>query len=475
MFSILNKLLPSLKSRLLLTVSLILTSLTALTLSITYFSMSKAIDTRMFSQMENRFISLEEEYSEELEEHEEHEEHKKSREARKELAEKIQELDDILEDRNEWIFLVSPENKLLLASENAPDYKLLKFHERESGSSLHEKTEFLYRKFELPDECILILTADLKEKNEYMVLYRNRFLTASLAVTVIGILICLLIIRSSLRGFENVRKAADSIADGDYSQRVHSQKGASTEVIELSSSFNKMIDRTQVLLREIKEVSNNVAHDLRTPLTRIRGKIETSLMADADLMEHKELSGIVIEECDKLMLLINNMLTLAEYESGLVKKKNDKINLKEILKNLCEVFETVCEDKNLKISLDLPDEEMTIFGDKEKIQRSLSNLFDNSIKYSDDSGEISISGTVNGSTIEINFIDNGCGISQDDQSRIFERFYRVESSRSTTGNGLGLNLARAFIENHGGKISVNSTPGKGSCFKIQLLTASSPF
>ena len=111
---------------------------------------------------------------------------------------------------------------------------------------------------------------------------------------------------------------------------------------------------------------------------------------------------------------------------------------------------------------------MLILGDTEKIQRSLSNLFDNSIKYTNEGGEILISAKVLGKNLEVSFTDNGCGISPDDQKRIFERFYRVESSRSNAGNGLGLNLAKAFIENHGGKLSVNSTPGKGSCFKVQL-------
>ena len=474
MFSILNKALPSLKSRLLLTVTLILTALTALTLSITYFSMSNAIDSRIYTQLEIRFNSLEEEYVEELDEddHEEDEERQNSSDAIEELDEMLGEIKDILEDRNEWIYLLNSDNKLLLSSHNSPDYKSLKIDpDDDSGNFFFEDSEFLFISFSLPDDNKLVMTADLSEKNEYMALYRTRFLTASVLVTILGIFICYGIIRSSLKGFENVQAAADFISEGDYSKRVSTREHDATEVKSLISSFNRMIDRTQSLLREIKEVSNNVAHDLRTPLTRIRGKVETTLMDNADLKEHKELSGIVIEECDKLMHLINNMLTLAEYESGLVKKKNEKIDLKEILTNLCEVFETVCEDKNLKISLDLCQEDIMILGDTEKIQRSLSNLFDNSIKYSDEGGEVYISGKINNDLIEISFKDKGCGISTEDQTKIFERFYRVESSRSTAGNGLGLNLAKAFIENHGGKISVNSTPGKGSNFRVMLNRA----
>ena len=467
MFSMLNKLLPSLQSRLLAAIALTITILVSLTLSITYISMSKAIDSRIISQLETRFIALEEEYSEELDDHEKHGEHRRSREARKEISEKLEELEEILEDRNEWIYLVSSENSQLVSSKNSPDYINLKIHiDHESGKTHHENTEIIYSVYDLPDDNFIIMTADLKEKNEYMVLYRNRFLIVSLVITIIGILACFAIIRSSLKGFAKVRLTADSIAAGDYSKRVNSHIGAPTEVVELSSSFNNMIERTQSLLKEIKEVSNNVAHDLRTPLTRIRGKVETTLMADASLMEHKELSGIVIEECDKLMLLINNMLTLAEYESGLATKKNERIDLKNLLGKLCEVFETVIEDKSIHIYTDLSNEDLFIFGDTEKIQRSLSNLLDNAIKYTPENGEIKIVANVENDKIKIVVEDTGCGISADDQKRIFERFYRVEDSRTTPGNGLGLNLAKAFIEKHGGRISVDSELGKGSSFKV---------
>jgi len=466
----LNKLLPSLKSRLLIAIALTFTLLIALTLTITYFSMSSAIDARIISQLETRYIPLEEEYSEEIHDHDDHkDEVRRNRKARSELKESIEDIEDVLVDRNEWIYLVSAENKAELSSKGAPDYASLSISiEKKTGTSKFKGLDIIYYAFDLPSGKFMLLTADLTEKNEYMALYRNRFLLISAMVTLVSILICYFIIRSNLSGFEKVRLAAESITKGDYTHRVELLKNSPIEVKALTSSFNNMIDRTQSLLKEIKEVSNNVAHDLRTPLTRIRGKIETTLMADADLLEHKELSGIVLEECDKLMLLINNMLTLAEYESGLIKKKDEKINIKQILKNLCEVFETVCEDKSLKIHLEVDNEEMIILGDLEKIQRSLSNLFDNSIKYSDEGGEITISAKVIKDNIEITFTDKGCGISSEDQTRIFERFYRVESSRSTTGNGLGLNLAKAFIENHGGNLSVTSTLGKGSSFKVQL-------
>jgi signal transduction histidine kinase len=193
-------------------------------------------------------------------------------------------------------------------------------------------------------------------------------------------------------------------------------------------------------------------------------------MANADLPEHKELSGVVIEECDKLMLLINNMLTLAEYESGIANKKEERIDLKKLLKNLCEVFESVSEDKNITVNLELSDKELLMIGDTEKIQRSLSNLMDNAIKYSDNNGLITISAKVEKGNIEIDFTDKGCGISDENKKRIFERFYRVESSRTTTGNGLGLNLAKAFIESHNGTLSVKSEIGKGSCFKACFIS-----
>jgi signal transduction histidine kinase len=469
MSSILNKLFPSLQVRLLVAIASTFILLVSLTLTITYISMDQALDARLLVQLQNRFLTLEEEYSEKL--HEEHSELRRERNAKRELKEKLSELEQVLHDRNEWVYLISPKNTPILANEHAPAYEELGISiQQNTGVFIFKSTEVFYAVFKLPDNKFIVLTSDLKEKNEYMSLYRNRFIIVSLVVIIISILLCYVIIKSSLRGFKNVRSAADSIAAGDYSHRVEVLPNSPREVAELTLSFNAMIERTQILLQEIKEVSNNVAHDLRTPLTRIRGKVETTLMANADLPEHKELSGVVIEECDKLMLLINNMLTLAEYESGIANKKEERIDLKKLLKNLCEVFESVSEDKNITVNLELSDKELLMIGDTEKIQRSLSNLMDNAIKYSDNNGLITISAKVEKGNIEIDFTDKGCGISDENKKRIFERFYRVESSRTTTGNGLGLNLAKAFIESHNGTLSVKSEIGKGSCFKACFIS-----
>lgn len=467
MSSMLSKLFPSLKSRLIFTLLMIILILAALTFSITYISMDRALDARVISQLETRFSSLTVEYFEELEEYEEHQ--SRSNEAIKELEEDIEEIHEVLEDRNEWVYLLNKEGNQLFKDSHSPEFNELKLNYHiDSEKFYFEEDEYLYRSFELPDGNFLIIAADLSDKKSSMVLFRNRFILASIFVAVVGILLCLKIISKSVSGFEKVREAAEKIASGDYSQRVHPDKNSSKEVTKLAESFNSMIDQTQILLKEIKEVSNNVAHDLRTPLTRIRGKVETTLLAGAELEEHKELSGIVIEECDKLMLLIDNMLTLAEYESGQIKPKTDKIDLAQLLKDLVELFEPVAEDKKIQTTLNLPSENLLILGDREKIQRSLSNLLDNAIKYNKNEGQIKITAKTEGNKIAIIFSDTGCGISDEDQKLIFNRFYRGETSRTTPGNGLGLNLAKAFIENHGGKLGVNSQPGTGSEFTVVL-------
>ena len=150
------------------------------------------------------------------------------------------------------------------------------------------------------------------------------------------------------------------------------------------------------------------------------------------------------------------------------KKKDQKIDLKQLLQALCEVFETVADDRGQKIVLEITEGDMFIEGDREKVQRSLSNLLDNALKYSPQGTQVRVVGEQEEGGLSIKFFDSGCGISPEDQARIFERFYRVESSRTTPGNGLGLNLTRAFIENHGGKILVESELDKGSCFEVLL-------
>ena len=299
----------------------------------------------------------------------------------------------------------------------------------------------------------------------------NSYLSISLSILggmlVLGSLAGWLIARKFMAGVDRVRKAAISIGQGDFSRRV-SPGGEGEEIDNLVFAFNEMIARTQTLIMELKSVSDNIAHDLRTPLTRIRGTIEVALAGNPDAEELKELSCGVVEDCDRLLLMINTMLEITQTESGLMEIDRQHFDLKALVSMAYELFLPLAEEKKIEFKTKLPEEDLKIHGDKVRLQRVVSNLLDNAIKYTPEKGRIEISAGCDTQCAWIAVKDGGCGIPEAEQARVFERFYRGDSSRSQPGNGLGLSLVHAIVKAHNGVVTVESLPGKGSLFTVKL-------
>jgi signal transduction histidine kinase len=180
------------------------------------------------------------------------------------------------------------------------------------------------------------------------------------------------------------------------------------------------------------------------------------------------MAASTIEECDRLLDMINTMLMISKTESGVDKLSRQEINLAGLIREACELFEPTAEDKRVTLSCDAPNESHLI-GDNRMIQRMLSNLLDNAIKYTPSGGKVNVSVSENekGDVI-ITVKDTGVGISPNDLPRIFDRFYRCDQSRSNSGIGLGLSLARAIARAHGGEITATSTPNQGSTLTVTL-------
>jgi signal transduction histidine kinase len=240
------------------------------------------------------------------------------------------------------------------------------------------------------------------------------------------------------------------------------------EIDQLSMTFNQMLDRIQTLMTEIKEMSDNVAHDLKSPITRIRGISEVTLTHGKSMGEYESMAASTIEECDRLLDMINTMLMISKTESGVNKLLCEEIDLAGLVREACELFEPTAEDKGLTLSYDVPNKSHLV-GDHRMIQRMLSNLLDNAIKYTPSGGTVSVAVSENDErNVVIAVEDTGIGISPKDLPRIFERFYRCDESRSKPGIGLGLSLARAIARAHGGDITVTSRLNHGSIFTITL-------
>ncbi len=272
--------------------------------------------------------------------------------------------------------------------------------------------------------------------------------------------------RRALMGVEEVTRTAIDISCGEFSSRVP-VTGQGEEIDRLAITFNNMLEHIQELIKGMKEMTDNIAHDLRGPLTRIRGIAETTLMTARITADYELMTGSIIEECDRLLNMINTMLDISEAEAGVSKLEMTEINISELVRDACELFQPIAEDREICLTPQLK-AEISMCVDKQRLQRLIANLLDNALKYTPKGGTVAISVDHNERECIISFIDNGIGMSEENLPHIFERFYRCDRSRSQAGIGLGLSLAQAIAKSHGGNISVSSLQGKGSVFTLTI-------
>lgn len=273
--------------------------------------------------------------------------------------------------------------------------------------------------------------------------------------------------RRALGDVEHITETARQIGTGDFDRRVIvSNRG--DEIDHLAVTFNMMLDKIQSLVLELKQVTSDIAHDLRSPITRIRGMAETTLLGDKTVQAYQDMAGLVVEESDRLVAIINSLLEIAEADAGVAQLTRSDFDMAVMVQDAVELFRPVAEDRDIAFHMTAPSSPLIFTGDKGRLQRVLANLIDNALKYTGPGGHVLVSVEDELSHIKVSVADNGIGIKEHDLPHIFDRFYRADRSRSTCGNGLGLSLAQAFVKAHRGHMEVESSPDKGSTFRIVL-------
>ncbi len=284
---------------------------------------------------------------------------------------------------------------------------------------------------------------------------------------IIGIIAGMIVGKRAMAGVVRVTEAARKLGNGKFNHLVENGREG-REIELLVSEFNSMISRIRTLITDLKEVSDNIGHDLRTPLGRIKGVVETTLSAPrVEPAEYLKMGGIVVEECDHLTGIINTMLDISHSDSGETALKRETLDVGEIVRMAVELFLPVAEDKKIDLSCGI-NTPLMVDGDRTMLQRVIANLLDNAIKYNFSGGTVRIEGRMENDYVLVSVKDNGFGIAREDKKRIFKRFYRCDNSRTSDGNGLGLSLCQAFVNAHDGFIHVESEPGRGSSFSIRL-------
>ncbi len=306
------------------------------------------------------------------------------------------------------------------------------------------------------------------DKDEVLESYRETFFTVFLLILVLGGVGAHLIARRAMGGVREVTEAAARIASGDLDQPI-SRGNRGEEIETLAAMFNRMQQRISDLIDELKGVVNNVAHDLRRPITRMRGVAETTLTRDGDLSDYRDMAVTVIEESDRLVGLVNTILELAEIDAGLKVMGMEQVDLSWIVNMAVELYQPAAEDREISLTAQIRHQPLLISGNRNSLQRLLANLLDNALKFTPTGGRITITLTSEGKHAILSVVDNGPGIPAQDRELIFDRFYRGDASRSISGNGLGLALVQSIAKQHNGSVTVNSDGTTGSCFIVRIL------
>ena len=302
--------------------------------------------------------------------------------------------------------------------------------------------------------------------HELLEAYRSFFGYSIAGVALGSLFVGWFLARRALSGVVQLTRTANAVAEGALKERVP-VTGRQDEIDRLAMTFNTMLDRINTLIQGMKETNDSIAHDLRSPITRMRGVAEAALTSESSSEAHRMLAGDIIEQCDRLLGMINTVLDISEAEAGVAKLVIEEFDIVPLVQDAVGLFLPMAEDKHIAVKVQAPSG-ARFFSDRRKLQRILGNLLDNAIKFTPPGGAITISVSGDDKRVLIGVGDTGIGISEKDVSQIFEKFFRADKSRSEAGSGLGLSLARAFAYSLGGSITATSVSGEGSTFTVIL-------
>jgi signal transduction histidine kinase len=317
--------------------------------------------------------------------------------------------------------------------------------------------------------------------------------SAGLIVLLVSPLVGHLLTSRTIQPLAEMIRTTARLHPGEFGERLPI-RGTGDELDSLAHTINGLLDRIATYLQQEHDFLANAAHDLRTPLAAIRSSVEVALGVERTDEEYREILGLVIEQCSSLQTLVNQLLLLAETDADRLQTDVEPVQLDQLVSKAIEMFEGVADDHDIELHVgELPG--VSVPGNRHHLRQVINNLLDNAIKftaarYSDLNAEnrpsehkgivfLELKRDEANHFVHLRVEDNGIGIAPDDQSHVFDRFFRVDKSRgrdgAAGGTGLGLSICKAIVDAHGGAISVQSQPGRGSIFIVSLpLDASTP-
>ena len=328
------------------------------------------------------------------------------------------------------------------------------------GSGGGDSIAVRVRKTVLPDGNILSVGDNVTNDERHARWVLAVLLATSVLILVVGGIVGVMLARRFAAPLGLMAKAARRIERGDYSVRI-SDTSESFEIAELEGAFNTMSGEIEKTLTELRVLTENMAHDLRTPLTRLKAAAELHAMG---VDSAGNLAENVMEETDSMLAMINMMLEISQTEYGAARAPTEELDLVPFFGEMLELYSAFADDRGISLSAQLPSGPVLFRGHKGRLQQMVGNLLDNAVKFTPGGGHVVVRLTAAPIVIEVE--NSGPGIEAKDIPYVFKRFWRADSSRSLQGNGLGLALVKAIVESYGGSVSCRSVPGRTTTLRI---------
>ena len=319
----------------------------------------------------------------------------------------------------------------------------------------------------LPNGDLLQAGKEIQDRKEILEHYRETIIWGTCGMILVGLAGGAWLAYRALKPVRDITAATRTIvATGNVEARVP-ERGRGDELDGLAVLFNQMLGRIDALITGMRNALDNVAHDLRTPLTRLRGIAEMALRTEDGAESQRDALVSCIDESDRILALLNRLMDISEAETGSMRLNVEPINVATLIDESVDLYESVAEEKQIAIEVDCPPE-IHIAGDHARMRQVVANLLDNAIKYNAASGHVWIRASLQEKSVAISVRDDGCGILPEDRTRIWDRLHRSDRARSQPGLGLGLSLVRAIVSAHKGHVEVKSAPGQGAIFTVSV-------
>ena len=343
---------------------------------------------------------------------------------------------------------------------------LFSYDKKNNNGEVIRKYFFRGKEFIVRNKYNLIVARDVSYENYLKERFFNTIISTSLLILLLGLLGGYVLSRNFLNRISAINKTSLEIMDGDLSMRLPTFSN-NDELNQLSLNLNSMLDRLNKLMKGMKDVSDNIAHDLRTPLNKIRTNLEVTLMSNPDSDSYRETLKEVINDVDGVINTFNSLLAISRVDSGSVSLEKEKINVKNLIEDIVDLWEPLAEERGILLKNEC-ETNIYLNGNKNLLSQAISNLIDNAIKYGSDKNIINVGSSHNKDSVILWVSDRGPGILEKDKEKVLNRFTRLDSSRNTLGTGLGLSLVSSMIKFHKGSIELLDAKPKGLIVKLEI-------